>query len=344
MRAALFQEHGDASVIKIGEVELPPLKAEEVKIEVHYAALNRLDIFGREGSPALKVQLPQITGSDFSGIIVEVGEGVTDVKVGEKVAVNAALFCAKCENCLRGEQSLCENFAMIGEHTWGGLAEYAIVPRRNVMVVPNEADCRTLASGTLTTLTAWRMLSSLADIRPGDIVLVPGAGGGLSTAAIQIIKHLGGKIIAVTSKDESQLKSIGADHVISYKENPQWSKEVWKISGKRGVDVVFESVGEATWEQSLRSLKKGGTLVTAGATTGFNGKTNIGLVFWKQLRIIGSTMSNRREFEEAVTLLLNGIVKPVIDSEFSLDETQEAEIRLEQADRFGKVVIRVKEY
>ncbi len=342
MKAAVFYEHGDASVIQYREVELPEIRPDEVKIEVHYASLNRLDIFVRNGSPALKIPLPHISGSDFTGRVVEVGSKVKEVTLGAKVAVNAAKFCGKCQQCLRGEQSLCRNFSMVGEHSWGGLAEYAIVPARNLQVLPEEADCRKIAAGTLTTLTAWRMLSSLANVRPGNTVLIPGAGGGLSTAAIQIAKYLGAKVIVTTSKKEEVVKALGADYVINYIDNPNWSNEVWKYTKKKGVDVVFESVGEATWEQSLRSLAKGGVLVTAGATTGFKGKTNIGLVFWKQLRIMGSTMANRREFEEAIHLLLNGTVEPVIDSEFTLEETQEAEKRLEVPDRFGKVLIRVR--
>ena len=343
MKAAYFKEHGDSDKIIVGQLDIPEIKPNEILIKVEYCGLNRLDLFVRQGSPALKIPLPHVSGSDIFGKIDKIGENVKTVIKGERVVVNAGVSCESCETCQNGEQSLCNNFYIIGEHVWGGLAEFVAVPERNCYKVSDEIDPLTVVPMILTGFTAWRMLSSKANLRPGQLVLIPGSGGGLSSTAIQIAKYLGATVIAVTSTKpkEAAANLLGADFVLNYKENPAWGKEVMKLTQKRGVDVVFESVGAATWEQSLRSLKIGGTLVTAGATSGYKGVTNIALVFWKQLNIIGSTMANRREFEEVMTLILNGTIKPVVDKVFSLDNIKEAQDYLQSGKHIGKIMIKV---
>lgn len=344
MKAAVIYEHGGAENLVVTDVSRPTLATDEVLIKVYFAALNRLDIFVRNGSPALRIPLPHISGSDFTGKVVEVGSATHEHLLNKLVVINAGISCNKCEQCLRGEQSLCDHFSMIGEHSWGGLAEYAKVPAANVLPLPAKVDPAKIAAGALTTLTAWRMLSSKAQVKPGQIVLIPGAGGGLSSVAIQIAKLLGARVFAVTSSaaKEQHIKSLGADKVFNYKEDIQWGKAVWQATGKKGVDVVFESVGQATWEQSLKSLKKGGKLVTAGATSGYTGKTNIGLIFWKQLEILGSTMANHSEFVEAMQLLFEGRVQPIIDKVFPLEQIREAEEYLESGQHIGKILIKIE--
>ncbi|RMG38046.1 MAG: alcohol dehydrogenase [Methanobacteriota archaeon] len=342
MFAALFHEHGDASKIKYEEVPIPQISDDEVLVRVEYCSLNRLDIFVRNGSPSLNIPLPHVSGSDFVGTIAEIGEKVTGYDIGDRVAVNAVWFCNKCERCLEGEHSLCNSFKMIGEHLWGGFAQYAKVPARNLVKIPENVDSKAVAALGLTTLTAWRMLKR-AEIQPGSIVVVPGAGGGLSTAGIQIAKHFGAKVIALTSTEKKieHAKRLGADIVLNYKEEEKWGKKILELTKGRGADIVFESVGQATWQNSLRCLRKGGTLVTAGATTGFQGMTNIGAVFWLQLRIIGSTMANMKEFREAMELIFSGKIKPVIDKVFPLNKLADAERYLEDGMHTGKILIEI---
>lgn len=343
MLAALFYEHGDSSKIRYEEVEIPQISSDEVLLKVEYCSLNRLDLYVRNGSPTLKIPLPHVSGSDFVGKIVKLGEDVREFEVGDRVAVNAVWFCNRCERCLEGEHSLCDSFKMIGEHLWGGFAQFAKVPGRNLVKIPAHVDPKSVAALGLTTLTAWRMLKGRAGIRPGDIVVVPGAGGGLSTAGIQIAKLFGAKVIALTSskRKENHARNLGADIILNYRDDPNWGKKVLELTGGRGADIVFESVGQATWKQSLRCLRKGGTLVTAGATTGFEGNTNIGAVFWLQLKIIGSTMANMKEFREAMSLIFSGQVKPVIDKIYPLSELAEAEDYLENGEHIGKILIEI---
>jgi NADPH:quinone reductase-like Zn-dependent oxidoreductase len=342
MKAAFFSEHGDSSKLIVGEIEPKPLLDMQIKIKVKYAALNRLDIYTRNGNPKLKIPLPHIGGSDVVGEVVEVGENVSESVIGKNVVVYPVLFCKTCEFCLEGEHSLCYSFSMIGEHQWGGFAEYIVVPSDNYHILPDNSDLKSICSMSLTTMTAWRMLKSKAQLKKDQTILVLGAGGGLSSTAIQISKLIGATVIATTGSDEKlkYVKQLGADHVLNYSTNPEWSKEVWEITEKKGVDVVFESTGEKTWESSLRSLKKGGKLVTAGATTGFNGKTNIGLVFWKQLEILGSTMASISEFHEAINLIQTNKIKPNIDKIYSLDEIKQAYDHLESGKHKGKVLIK----
>ncbi len=343
MKAALITKHGGSEVLEVKEVDKPTIEPDEVLIKVYYSALNRLDLFVRNGSPNLKIPLPHISGSDFVGEVVELGETVKNVILGDVVATNAVNFCNSCDQCLRGEHSLCENFSMIGEHKWGGLAEFVKVPSRNVITIPRGIDLKSVTALGLTGLTAWRMLSTRAKLRPGEIVVIPGAAGGLSVAGIQIAKLFGAKVIALTSTVEKEkfVKSVGADITLNYKSLPNWSKKIRELTNGSGADVIFESVGEATWTESLKSLKKGGRLVTAGATTGFSGKTNIGAIFWFQQSILGSTMGNMKEFQEVLALIFSGKLTAYIDKEYPLDKIKEAEEYLESGKQMGKILISI---
>ncbi|MHA2252135.1 MAG: zinc-binding dehydrogenase [Candidatus Kariarchaeaceae archaeon] len=343
MRAALINKHGDIDQLVIDEVDIPTINPHEVLLEVKSVALNRLDIWVRKGSPALKIPLPHIGGSDFSGVVKDIGKEVTDVSIGDRVVVNAGVSCNNCDYCRRGEHSLCTKFHLLGEHVWGGTAQFAVVPATNVLQLPDHIEFVEAAATSLTALTVYRMLVGRAKIKQTDRILVIGSGGGIGTMAVQIANVLGGEVIALTSSTEKMklAKELGASSVINYKENPDWGKEVWTLTGKKGVDIVVDSVGEVVWEQALRSLAKGGRLVTCGATSGFEGKTNIALVFWKQLSILGSTMASENEFREAMDLLFTGKIKPVIDAVFPLEEIKAAHQRLEAGEHTGKIVLTI---
>ena len=342
MKALAIYEHGGIDKLQITDLPKPMIGPDDVLINVKAIALNRLDLFVRNGSPALKLALPHIPGSDAAGIIAEVGANVRGLKVGQHVTINPGLSCGHCDFCLAGEQSLCAEFKILGEHVPGAAAEFACVPAVNVLPIPDNFSFEAAAAAPLVFLTAWRALISRARLRAGEDVLVIGAGAGTSMAAIQIAKHAGARVFTTSSSDEKlqKAKEIGADVLVNYK-TQEWDREVFARTGKRGVDVVFESVGAATWLKSIRSLKRGGRMVVIGATTGPHPQEEIAYIFWKQIDILGSTMSSQREFREVMKLVLSGALKPVIDSVFPLERAREAHARLESGEQFGKVVLTV---
>ena len=339
MKAVAIQEHGGIEKLTLADLPKPIIGPDDVLINVKAIALNRLDLFVREGSPALKLPLPHIPGSDGAGVIVEVGANVRDLKVGQRVTINPGLSCGHCDFCLAGEHSLCAEFKILGEHTTGTAAEFVKVPAVNVIPIPDDFPFEQAAAAPLVFLTAWRALISRARLRAGEDVLVLGAGSGASTAAIQIAKLAGARVLVTSSSDEKlqKAKAIGADVLINYK-TQEWDREVFAATSKRGVDVVFESVGAATWLKSIRSLKRGGRMVVIGATTGPNPQEEIGYIFWKQIEIIGSTMSSQQEFRDVMRLVFAGKLKPTIDCVMPLEKIQEAHARLESGEQFGKIV------
>ena len=343
MKAAIFRNHGSIENLEIAEMEKPIIKDHEILIEVKFAALNRLDIWVRKGSPTLTIPLPHIGGSDFAGIITEIGSKITQFEVGDRVVANAGISCKICDNCLRDEHSLCQSFKLLGEHEWGGLAQFVKVPETNIIKIPHHISFETASAASLTSLTAYRMIKTQARIRSTDNILVIGAGGGIGTISVQIAKYFGNKVFALTSTKEKaeKLIDLGADHVINYLENPNWDKEIWELTDNMGVDIVVDSVGAAVWKKALKSLAKGGRLVTCGATSGIRGETNIALLFWKQLSIIGSTMASDNEFREAMSLVFNNRIIPVIDSIYGLEQIQDAHKRLESGQHIGKIIIQI---
>jgi len=344
MKAAFIEEHGNLDHLKVGEVEVSTLKPNEVLIETKYGALNHIDIFIVKGWPGLNIPLPHVIGSDGSGVIKGVGKEVTLFDVGDIVAVNPGLSCGKCIMCLSGKQNLCKEFSILGEHQWGTFAEYFKVPEINAMKIPKNIELSAAAAVPLTFLTAWRMLTTQAKVKAEEYVFIHGAGGGVSTAAIQIAKYLGAYVITSTSTKEKieQSLKLGADHVINYVENPDYGREVYaEITNKQGVDVVIDSVGKTTFKNSIRLLKPGGRLVIPGATTGPISEIDLRQIFWKQLKIIGSTMSNQKEFQEVMNLIFLGKLRPIIDKIFSLDNIREAEQYLNDHKQFGKVLLKI---
>ena len=341
MKALAFNEFGGPDKLKLQDVPDPKPKPGEVLVKVRACALNHLDIFVREGIPALRTPLPFWTGCDIAGEVAEVGAGAQGVKVGDRVAVNPNLTCGRCEFCAQGEDSLCVKYGILGEHVPGGLAEYVAVRADNVLPLPAHVSYEQAASFVLTNMTAWRMVVTQGQVRPGQDVLIIGVGGGVSSTAVQIARLCGARVI-VTSSDDAKLekaKALGAEVGINYRKNPGWAKDVFEATGKRGVDVVIENVGAATWKDSIRSLKGGGRLVTCGATSGPIGETLIPLVFWKQVHIIGSTMANRTEFHDVMGQFFAGRLKAIIDEVVPLEDGAAAQQRLAEGKQFGKIVL-----
>ena len=341
MKALTFHEFGGPDKLRYEDVADPTIKPNEVLVRVKACALNHLDLFVREGIPALKTPLPFWTGCDIAGDVVEVGATAAGVKVGDRVAVNPNLTCGRCEFCAEGEDSLCVKYGILGEHVPGGLAELVPVRAENILPLPAHISYTDAASFILTNMTAWRMVVTQGKVGPGQDVLVIGVGGGVSSTAVQIAKLCGARVI-VTSSSDAKLEratALGADVGINYKTNPDWARHVFEATGKRGVDVVIENVGAATWKDSIRSLKGGGRLVTCGSTSGPVGETLIPLVFWKQIHIIGSTMSNRKEFNDVMRLFFGGRLKAIVDEVMPLKDGAAAQARLAGGKQFGKIVL-----
>jgi NADPH:quinone reductase-like Zn-dependent oxidoreductase len=343
MKALVIQQHGGIENLEIVDLPKPSPAPDQVLLNVKAVSLNQLDLFVRRGSPALRLTLPHIPGSDAAGVIAELGSNVVGLQVGQRVVVNGGLSCGRCEFCIAGEDSLCPDFKILGEHVPGGAAEFACVPARNVLPIPDSLSFEQAAASSLVFLTAWRALISRARVRAGDDVLILGAGAGTATAAIQIAKKAGARVLVTSSSDEKlqRAKELGADVLINYKTDPNWDRAVFAATNKRGVDVVFESVGAETWLKSIRALRRGGRMVVIGATTGARPQEEIGYIFWKQVEIIGSTMASQREFREVMKLIFRGELKPIIDSTFPLERAREAHARLETGEQFGKIVLTI---
>jgi NADPH:quinone reductase-like Zn-dependent oxidoreductase len=340
MKAALFREFGGPDRVHLEEVPTPTPAAGEALVRVRACALNHLDLWVLGGLPALKTPLPFWTGCDIAGEVAAVGSGVSDVGAGARVAVNPSLWCGTCEWCIQGEDSMCVRYRILGEHTVGGLAEFVSVPAGNLLPLPAHVSFEEAAAFILVNLTAWRMLVTQAALRPAETLLILGVGGGVSSAAVQIGKLCGARVFVTSSSDEKlrRARELGADDGVNYA-TTDWTKAVREWTGKRGVEVVLDNVGAATWTGSLRSLASGGRLVTCGATTGPIGETDIRLVFWKQLRIIGSTMSNRTEFLDVMGQLFASRLRAVVDRTFPLAETAAALTMLQKGQQFGKIVV-----
>ncbi len=339
MRAAIFHEHGGPEVVRIEEVERPRPGAGEVLVEVRAAGLNHLDLWVRRGIP-IETTMPHIGGSDVAGVVAEVGEGVDAGRVGERVVVNPSLWCGRCRECARGDESMCERYRILGEHTDGGFAEFVAAPADRAYPIPEGLSFEEAAALPISYQTAWRALLTRARLRPGDDVLVIGASGGTAMAAVQIARWAGARVFAVTAGAENaeRLRTLGAAFVYD-REVEDWSRAVFRDTGRRGVDVVVENVGAATWAGSVRALARGGRLVTYGATAGPKVEVDVRVLFWKQLEIIGTTMSSRGEFEDLLRAVALGGLRPVIDSVLPLDQAREAHERLEAGGQFGKIIL-----
>ena len=346
MRACVLTATGGIDKLQVTQVsDAPPPGPGEVRVALRAAALNHLDLFVADGMPGTADRFPWVVGADGAGTIESVGPGVTTLHVGERVMLNPGISDYSCEFCQAGEHSLCVNYRLLGEHLPGTLAELVTVPVHNVARAPNLSPALTwgeAAAFSLVTLTAWRMLVTRARLRAGETVLVWGVGGGVSLAALRIAKMFGARVI-VTSSDDAKLaaaRQLGADFTLNHK-TQKVSQEIRALTNKRGVDVVIENVGAATWDESLRSLRRGGRLVTCGATSGPNVGLDLRRLFWHHWSILGSTMGNAAEYAEIVRRLSQGELRPIVDRVFPLARAREAYERLQRGEQFGKVVVEI---
>jgi NADPH:quinone reductase-like Zn-dependent oxidoreductase len=339
MKAAIFHEHGGPEVIRIEQVPRPAPAPGEVLVEVRAAAMNHLDLWVRRGLP-IETTMPHVGGSDVAGVVAEVGEGVDAGRIGEPVVVNPSIGCGRCRECRRGEESMCPRYRILGEHTDGGFAEYVAVAADRAHPLPGPLTFEEAAALPVSYMTAWRALVSRAALRPGEDVLVIGASGGTALAAVQIARMMGARVFAVTRGAEkaARIRELGADVVYDRGEE-DWAAALQRDTGKRGVDVVVENVGAPTWKGSLRSLAHGGRLVVYGATAGPKVELDLRAVFWKQVRVIGTTMASRGEFDDLLRAAAAGRIRPVVDSVLPLDAAREAHERLEAGGQLGKIVL-----
>jgi len=344
MRAVVLTATGGPQHLKISDVpDAPAPEVGEVRVRIRAAALNHLDLFVADGLPGTAERFPFVVGADGAGVVETVGPGVTNVQPGDRVMVNPGISDYTCEYCRAGEQSLCVNYRLLGEHLPGSMAELVTVPAHNlasIPTLPRELTWAEAAAFSLVTLTAWRMLVTRARVKPGDWVLVWGIGGGVSLTALRIAKLQGARVIA-TSSDDAKLaaaRQLGADVTFNHK-TQKVSQEVRALTNKRGVDVVIDNVGAATWDESLRCLCRGGRLVICGATSGPQVGLDLRRLFWHHWSILGSTMGNAAEYAEIVRRLGKGELRPVVDRVYPLDQARDAFERLARGEQLGKIVV-----
>jgi len=340
MKAIVFDQHGGPDVLHYRDCPEPELRSGEVLVRVRAVALNHLDLWVRRGIPGVPIPLPHIPGSDVAGVVAQVGPNVSRVRWDDKVLLAPGVTCGKCAKCLAGLDNYCAHFTNLGYLIDGGCADYVRVPEVNCFPLPQNLSFEQAAAVPLVFQTAWHMLITRAQLQPGEEVLVLGAGSGVGSAAIQIAKLLGCRVIATAGNDAKLAKAreLGADEGINHK-TQKIKDEVRRLTAKRGVDIVFEHVGAATWDDSVASLARGGRLVTCGATTGHDAKIDLRFLFSRQLSILGSYMGTKAEFATILTLVSSGRLKPVVDRTFPLAECVAAHTYLESGEQFGKVVL-----
>ena len=344
MKAAIFRQHGGPEVLEYADVADPQIRDNEVLVEVKACALNHLDIFVRQGIPGIEIPLPHILGNDIAGVVREVGELVTWVKPGDEVMVQPGVSCGHCEACLSGQDNLCREYDIIGYRRNGGYAELVAVPGVNIVPKPAQLSWEEAAALPLVTVTAWHMLVTRAKVQPGEDVLVHAAGSGVGSIAIQIAKLRGARVITTASTEEKleKARELGADVTINYTRD-DWPKEVRRVTDRKGVDVVVEHTGAATWPGSISAMKNNGRLVTCGATSGFDARTDLRQVFYRHLTILGSFMGSKAELLEAMKFVRDGKIHGVVDRVLPLSEARQAHELIEDRAQFGKVVLSHKE-
>lgn len=340
MKAMIFRENGGPEKLLYEEVADPKIGEDEVLIAVKACSINHVDIWVREGIPAYKTVFPHISGCDVSGVVEAIGRSVTGIHPGETVVVAPGLSCFRCAYCLSGQDNMCISYRILGAHANGGYAQLVAVPSVNVLPLPSTLNFEEAASFPLVFVTAWHMLIKRAQLKAGQEVLIVAAGSGIGSAAIQIAKLAGAWVIATAGSEDKleKAKKLGADEVIHH-HREDFSKKARELTAGKGVDVVFEHVGPETWEKSLTSLAKNGTLVTCGATSGPDARTDIRYIFSRQLSIIGSMMGTRSELLEVSKLIEIGMLKPIIDSTFPLENARKAQEHVLARKNFGKVIL-----
>jgi len=342
MRALTLTEHGGLDRLKVQELPNPTVeRPDQVRIAVKTAALNHLDLFVLGGLPGITLSFPHIVGTDAAGVVDQVGADVVGLAPGDRVVVNPGISCGNCPLCESGQDPLCRSFGVLGEHFSGTCAEYLVVPSRNVAKVSSHLSWPEAAALPLATVTAWRMLVTRAQLEAGETALIWGIGGGVSLAALQIAKHLGARVIVTSSSDRklAVAKTLGADVLLNHG-TQDVAREARALT-KVGVDVVVDSVGEKTWDKSLRAMRPGGRLVTCGATTGPHVQIDLRRLFWFQWTIMGSTMGTVPEFAAMMAVANQGAFTPLVDLVVPLERGIEAYERLDSSEHLGKVVIEV---
>lgn len=343
MKALTLDQLGGPEHLAVRDVPAPAIsRPDEVLVRIRAVGLNHLDLFVIHGLPGVKYSFPLIMGGDGAGVIEQVGSQVTGFKPGDRVMINPGISCYHCDSCLAGEHSLCETYRLLGEHMAGTAAEFIVVPAVNLGLMPDHMSWHQGAAFSLAAITAWRMLMTRAKLRPGETVLIWGIGGGVAQAALQIAKLAGARAFVTSSSEEKlgRARELGADETFNHS-TTDIPAEIRKMTGRRGVEVVVDSVGEQTWERSLRCLGRGGRLVTCGGTSGPMVQTDVRKLFWYQWSILGSTMGNYQEYHEVIRLARHGKLWPLVDQVFPLDQARDAFARLASASQFGKLVLEV---
>ncbi len=340
MKAVIFNEHGGANVLRYEDRPDPSIKANEVLVEVRACALNHLDVWVRGGLPGIEIPLPHILGNDIAGVVREVGEVVDWVRMGDEVMLQPGVSCGHCRECLRGADNLCAHYDILGYRRDGGYAELVSAPAVNVIPKPKNLSWAEAAALPLVTVTAWHMLVTRACVQPGEDVLVHAAGSGVGTIGIQIAKLRGARVIATAGSDEKlqKAKELGADEVVNYT-RADWPKEIRRLTERSGVDVVFEHTGAETWEGSILSMAKNGRLVTCGATSGYDARTDIRQLFYRHLTLLGSFMGSKSELLDAMKFIERGQIRAVVDRTLPLAEARRAHELMEDRAQFGKLVL-----
>jgi NADPH:quinone reductase-like Zn-dependent oxidoreductase len=343
VKALALDAVGGLEHLALRDLPRPELEApSDVLVRVRAAGLNRLDLFVADGLPGVSYRFPHIVGSDGAGVVEAVGREVTGVRVGDRVMINPGISCERCPACRAGEASLCATFRVVGEHRPGTAAEFVVVPAVNLAPVPPAMPWAQAAAFSLAALTAWRMLTTRAALRPGETVLIWGIGGGVAMAALQVARHLGARAI-VTSGSDAKLETarrLGADAAVNHATQDVVA-EARRLTEGRGADVVVDSIGQARWQESLRAMRRGGRLVICGATTGPMIQLDLRRLFWHQWSILGSTLGSHREYAAVVALAHEGLLWPVIDATVPLDRATEGYARLQRGEQTGKLVIEV---
>jgi len=340
MKAVLIPRHGGEEVLTIADLPVPRPGPGEVLVQVKAAGVNHLDTWVRRGLPGITLPLPMIPGSDAAGVVAEVGAGVAGVQAGDRVFVSPGYSCERCVECYSGREPLCRDYGLFGEHRNGTQAEFIALRASHVIRLPDRLSFEEGAAFPLVFLTAWHMLVGRAGVQPGEDVLVHAGGGGVGSAAIQIAKLCGARVLTTVGSDDKaeKARALGADVVINYRTG-DFVAQAKQATGKRGVDVVIESVGQETWEGSIQALAKGGRLVTCGATTGYQASTDLRYVFFKGLSILGSTMGSRGELLRLARLIGDGRLRPIIDRVLPLEQVAEAHRAVAGRGLFGKIIL-----
>ena len=340
MKAVVFKEHGGPEVLQYADAPEPKIKANEVLVEVRACALNHLDVWARGGLPGIEILMPHILGNDIAGVVREAGELVTWVRAGDEVMLQPGVSCGHCIECLRGLDNLCPEYDILGYRRNGGYAELVAAPGINVIPKPKGLSWEEAAALPLVTVTAWHMLVTRTGVQPGEDVLIHAAGSGVGSIGIQIAKLRGARVIATAGSDEKleKARELGADEVVNYTRE-DWPKEIRRLTNKRGVDVVFEHTGAATWPGSIQSLAKNGRVVTCGATSGYDARTDLRQVFYRHLSLLGSFMGSKAELLDAMKFIERGSIRAVVDRVFPLAEARQAHELIEDRAQFGKLVL-----